>query len=146
MRRKIHLIAASLIGLTLPVLSSAAAQAIPGGGGAFTPVAPAALMPVADVSVVPGEPQRWRSSHRRQAREWRPRSYYVAPYADYRADLDYRAYRYGYAHCCEVYAAYPAFEQPYRPYSYSHMGRYYFADDPRYYLPGFEGGPTYYYW
>jgi hypothetical protein len=140
MIRKIHLIAASLIGLTLPVLSPAPTHAIP-GSGAFAPVADTAFVPVADFNVVPAEPPRWRYSHRRQARAWRPSRPYYAPYADY------PAYRYGgYAayDCCEVYVVYPAYD---RPYSYSPLGRYYYADDPRYYLPGFHGSPaSYYYW
>jgi hypothetical protein len=139
MMRKIHLIAASLIGLTLPVLSPAPTHALP-GSGAFAPAVDTALVPVADLGVVPTERQRWRYGHRRSARVWRPSRPYYAPYADY------PAYRYGgYVayECCEVYAVYPAYE---RPYSYSHMGRYYYAEGPRYYLPGFHGPASYYYW
>src|SRR6266851_2231921 len=138
--RKIHLIAASLIGLTLPVLSPAPTQAIP-GSGAFAPVADITLVPVADLNVVPAERQRWRYGHRRSARVWRPSRPYYAPYADY------PAYRYGgYVayECCEVYAVYPAYE---RPYSYSHLGRYYYRDERRFYLPGFYREPAAdYYW
>ncbi len=138
--RKIHLIAASLIGLTLPVLSPARTHAIP-GSGAFAPVADIAFVPVADLNGVPAEPRRWRYSHRRLARAWRPSRPYYAPYADY------PAYRYGgYAACdCrEAYAVYPAYD---RPYSYSYLGRYYYQDERRFYLPGFNSAPaSYYYW
>ena len=137
MSRKTHLIAASLIGLTLPVLSPAPTHALP-GSGAFAPVADIALVPVADLSAAPEERQHWRYRHRRSAHAWRPSRPYYAPYADY------PAYRYGgYVayECCEVY--YPAYE---RPYAYSHMGRYYYAEGPRYYLPGFGAPAAYYYW
>jgi hypothetical protein len=138
MSRKIPLIAASLIGLTLPVLSPAPTQAIP-GSGAFTPVADTAFVPVADVAVAPAA--EWRRGHRRWARARRPSRPYYEPYA-YEP-----AYRYGGNapyDCCEVYAVYPAYD---RPYSYSYLGRYYYAEGPRYYLPGFHGSPaSYYYW
>ncbi len=126
--RKIHLIAAGLIGLTLPLLSPATTHAVP-GSGAFAPAVDAALVPVADLYV---EPRRWRHSHRRPSRP------YYAPYADY------PAYRYGGYAAYEVYAVYPVYD---RPYSYSHMGRYYYRDEPRFYLPGFYSEPpSYYYW
>jgi hypothetical protein len=134
--RKIHLIAASLIGLTLPVLSPAPTHAIP-GSGAFAPVADTAFVPVADLNVVPVERRRWRYSHRRPSRP------YYAPYADY------PAYRYGsyaaYDCPCEAYAVYPAYD---RPYSYSHLGRYYYPYERPAYLPGFYTPPAsyYYYW
>jgi hypothetical protein len=137
--RKIHLIAASLIGLTLPVLSPAPTQAIP-GSGAFAPGTETVIVPVADLNV---EPQRWRYRHRRSARVWRrPSRPYYEPYAYY------PAYRYGgyaaYDCPCEAYAVYPAYE---RPYSYSPLGRYYYEDGRRFYLPGFYAGPaSYYYW
>jgi len=140
MMRKIHLIAASLIGLTLPVLSPAPTHAIP-GSGAFAPAAHTAFVPVADLNVVPVERRRWRYGHRRLARAWRPSRPYYAPYADY------PAYRYGgYAACdCrEAYAVYPTYD---RPYSYSYLGRYYYQDERRFYLPGFNSAPaSYYYW
>ena len=133
--RKIHLIAASLIGLTLPVLSPAPTHAIP-GSGAFAPVADTAFMPVADLNVVPVERRRWRYSHRRPSRP------YYEPYAYY------PAYRYvghvAYDCRCETYAVYPAYD---RPYSYSHLGRYYYEEGRSFYLPGFYAGPaSYYYW
>jgi hypothetical protein len=139
MSRKVHLIAASLIGLALPVLSPAPTLALP-GSGAFAPVADNAVVPIADLNVVPVEPRRWRYSHRHVRRPSRP---YYEPYAYY------PAYRYGgYAayDCCEVYAVYPypAYE---RPYSYSYLGRYYYAEGRRFDLPGFYREPvSYYYW
>jgi hypothetical protein len=140
MMRKIHLIAASLIGLTLPVLSPAPTHAIP-GSGPYAPVADIAFVPVAELSVVPVERQRWRYSHRRSAHVSRPSRPYYAPYADY------PAYRYGgyvACDCREAYAVYPVYD---RPYSYSHLGRYYYQDERRFYLPGFYSGPaSYYYW
>jgi hypothetical protein len=137
MMRKIHLIAASLIGLTLPVLSSAPTHAIP-GGGAFAPAADTAFVPVADLNAGPVERQRWRYSHRRSGRPSRP---YYAPYADYPA---YRYGGYAASDCCEVYAVYPTYD---RPYSYSPLGRYYYEEGRRFYLPGFYAGPaSYYYW
>ena len=136
MSRKIHLIAAGVIGLTIPVLSPAPTHALP-GSGAFAPAADIAFLPVADLNVVPAEP-RWRYSHRRVRRPSRP---YYEPYAYY------PAYRYGgYAayDCCEAYAVYPAYD---RPYSYSYLGRYYYRDERRFYLPGFYGERvSYYYW
>jgi hypothetical protein len=137
MIRKIYLIAASLIGLTWAVLSPTPTHAIP-ANGAFAPVADNAFMPVADLNV---EPQRWRYSHRRHARVWRPSRPYYAPYADY------PAYRYGgyvaYDCRCETYAVYPAYD---RPYSYSHLGRYYYEEGRSFYLPGFYAGPASYYY
>ena len=136
MMQKIHLIAASLIGLTLPVLSPAPSHAIP-GSGAFAPVADITFVPVADLNVVPVERRRWRYSHRRPSRP------YYAPYADY------PAYRYGgyaaYDCRCETYAVYPAYD---RPYAYSHLGRYYYPYERPAYLPGFYTPPAsyYYYW
>jgi hypothetical protein len=135
MTGKIYLIAAGLIGLASAVLSPAPTQAMP--AGVFAPAADNAVVPVADLNVVPAEP-RWRYSHRRVRRPSRP---YYEPYAYY------PAYRYGgYAayDCCEAYAVYPVYD---RPYSYSHLGRYYYRDERRFYLPGFYGGPaSYYYW
>jgi hypothetical protein len=136
MMQKIHLIAASLIGLTLPVLSPVPTHAIP-GSGAFAPVADITFVPVADLNVVPVERRRWRYSHRRPSRP------YYEPYAYY------PAYRYGgyvaYDCRCETYAVYPAYE---RSYSYSHMGRYYYPYERPAYLPGFYTPPAsyYYYW
>src|SRR5258708_14989799 len=133
--RKIHLIAAGLIGLTLRVLSPAPRHAIP-GSGAFTPVADTAFLLAADLTVVPVERRRWRYSHRRPSRP------YYAPYADYPA---YRYGSYAYDCRCETYAVYPAYE---RPYSYSHLGRYYYEEGRPAYLPGFYTPPAsyYYYW
>ena len=134
MSRKIHLIAASLIGLAWPVLSSAPTLALP-GSGAFAPAADAAVVPVADLNVVPAEPRHWRYGHRRPSRP------YYEPYAYY------PAYRYGgYAayDCCEAYVVYPAYE---RPYAYSHLGRYYYRDERRFDLLGIYDAPaSYYYW
>ncbi|HLL28005.1 MAG TPA: hypothetical protein VKT73_10230 [Xanthobacteraceae bacterium] len=145
MNGKMYLVAASLIGLTCAVLPPAPTQANP-GSGAFAPVADNALVRVADLSVEPMEPRRWRYDHRRSVHAWRrPARPYYEPYAYY------PAYRYGgyavYA-CCEAYAVYPVYERPYyRPFSYSPLGRYYYVDDPRFYLPGFYGGTnSYYYW
>jgi hypothetical protein len=136
--RKIHLVAASLISLTLPALSPTPTHAGP-ASGAFAPAAGNAFVRVADLNVEPMEPRRWRYSHHHVRRPSRP---YYEPYAYY------PAYRYGgyaaYDCRCEVYAVYPAYE---RPYAYSPLGRYYYADDPRFYLPGFYGGTnSYYYW
>jgi hypothetical protein len=107
MPKRIPLIAASLMGLTFPLLSAAPSQAMP-GGGAFRPAADAAYLPVAEVSGVPAK--RRHASHRRHVRvESEAEEFYFPPYA-YSP-----AYQYGYAPygCCELSPIYPAYGRPY---------------------------------
>ena len=133
MMRKIHLIAAGLIGLILPDLSPAPTHAMP-GSGAFAPASDIAFVPVADLNAAWEERRRWRYSQRRSPPAWRPSQHY------YQSDAHYPAYRHGgYAayDCCQAYAAYPVDD---RAHYYSNLGRYYHQEYPRFFLHGFYNG------